>query len=668
MQIKNKTVHPAIRLVLAGLFLLSGSASAQMGICAYSGEDGIPIASPCNSYSPDFSVKTVFEMRNGQLVSRSVSRTKTTVTWASNNITRTTRYDYADKSKHIVTDTIMPVVTKTVAGMVQTTTTRFGNPMAKPLVTRETGVLIADSVNLSDDFGSKTARYRFSDNTETVVTTNRTKTTVTWAPDNITRTTRYDYADKSTHIVTELIEPTVTVTWAPDNITKTTVTVFGNGKTTRSVMVVQPTEPPVQYAEAVYPNTWASGNGGVVTAPSVSARQKVYGNGVIEVLETGTSWQPFLQATLSSRGISDPNSFVQSITSIYDLRWGTPDPAGPTRASEFRNAGQGLTLQNYTTIAGYRIDGVCRVGGGLYVCGGPSYKRPTDDVLDAWDKGWTGKGTKILVIDSFGKNIHAPRSNDSHGIYVSLLARNVSIGSEILTLDWTFSGNVSNAFGGAVTAGTLAAINMSFDISDDTTSARSYAREVVGYVSSDANFFITGIAKSDAVLVKAAGNDNKSISNRGSRTALSYELIYDASAFPKTLIVGALDKDGSVNAKANKASYSNTPGSNSKFQNRFVMANGTSPFAKEFGWGISWGNNYNDGAGQGTSYAAPRVAGYIGILRHKFPNLNAEKSSSIILDTARTDTLWCHPKCQASIVGRGEASLSRALAPVGRLR
>jgi hypothetical protein len=41
---------------------------------------------------------------------------------------------------------------------------------------------------------------------------------------------------------------------------------------------------------------------------------------------------------------------------------------------------------------------------------------------------------------------------------------------------------------------------------------------------------------------------------------------------------------------------------------------------------------------------------------------------NIILDTARTDTLSCYPSCDTAIYGKGEASLSRALAPVGRLR
>jgi subtilisin family serine protease len=71
---------------------------------------------------------------------------------------------------------------------------------------------------------------------------------------------------------------------------------------------------------------------------------------------------------------------------------------------------------------------------------------------------------------------------------------------------------------------------------------------------------------------------------------------------------------------------------------------------------------------QGTSFAAPRVAGYAAILRQKFPNLDAINVSSIMLDTARYDTLNCNPNCDQNIYGAGAASLSRALAPVGSLR
>ena len=551
-------------------------------------------------------------------------------------------------------------MTVTVSGMVQTTTTKFGNPAAKPVIKTETGVLIADSVSLSGDLSMKTARYRFKDGSETVVNTNRTKTTVTWGKDNITKTTRYDYADKSTHSLSETVEPTITVTWANNNITKTTVKVFGNGERHFSVENVQPIESTVQYSDAIYPSTWASGNGGVVTPPDVSDRLKVYGNGHIEVLENGSSSLPFLQSTLSVRNISDPNSFVKTNTSLYDLTWGKPSSVGPTIATTFRNAGAGLKTRPFN-IAGYRI-GVCYSG----VCEGPTIKRPTDDVLDAWDKGWTGKGSKILIIDDFGSNNGFKSTKGFHGIYTSALAGYIAIESEILTFDWSFRGQVQEAFGSSFTQGSLAAINMSFDYVDDSSNVRNIAKDLVTSVFATPNYLINNPAiwMSDAVLIKAAGNDNKTLTNRGGGTALTVALIENNVTDSKTIIVGALDKDGSVQNKAAKASYSNTPGSDTKFQNRFVMANGTSPFLNEF----YYDNYYDKGNGQGTSYAAPRLAGYIGILRHKFPNLNAEKSASIILDTARTDTLWCHPNCQSSVVGRGEASLSRALAPVGKLR
>jgi subtilisin family serine protease len=124
------------------------------------------------------------------------------------------------------------------------------------------------------------------------------------------------------------------------------------------------------------------------------------------------------------------------------------------------------------------------------------------------------------------------------------------------------------------------------------------------------------------------------------------------------------------------ASYSNYAGNDADVQSRFLVASGGTPFAS--GWVAVNGvpisgttidpNTGETLSGAGTSYAAPRVAGYVAILRSKFPNLNAEKSASIMLDTARYDTLSCNPNCNPAIYGKGEASLSRALAPVGRLR
>ena len=123
----------------------------------------------------------------------------------------------------------------------------------------------------------------------------------------------------------------------------------------------------------------------------------------------------------------------------------------------------------------------------------------------------------------------------------------------------------------------------------------------------------------------------------------------------------------SLSAPAEIASYSNTAGIDPDVSSRFLMASGTTPFHS--GQVAIGGNSVNQG--DGTSFAAPRVAGYVAIVRSKFPNVNASQTASIMLDTARYDTLACSKSatgCDKAIYGKGEASLSRALAPVGKLR
>jgi subtilisin family serine protease len=132
----------------------------------------------------------------------------------------------------------------------------------------------------------------------------------------------------------------------------------------------------------------------------------------------------------------------------------------------------------------------------------------------------------------------------------------------------------------------------------------------------------------------------------------------------RVLPVGALDKNGTVASKATIATYSNYAGANTAISDRFVTAYGNMPWTT----GSVKINGSNFGVEQGTSFAAPLVAGYAAVIGQKFPNLDAVKISSIILDTARYDTLSCNPNCDVTLYGKGEASLSRALAPVGRLR
>jgi subtilisin family serine protease len=152
----------------------------------------------------------------------------------------------------------------------------------------------------------------------------------------------------------------------------------------------------------------------------------------------------------------------------------------------------------------------------------------------------------------------------------------------------------------------------------------------------------------DAVFVKAAGNSGCSVSSTAC-DPLNAVLFNSPNFKEKSIIVGALTQPGGT-----IASYSNRAGS---YADRFVVADGR-------------GVLRTDGTYlQGTSFAAPRVSGYIAILRQKFPNLIAEQAAAIILDTAQWNSVWgAKDQNTQAIYGRGEANVNRALAPVGLLR
>ena len=62
----------------------------------------------------------------------------------------------------------------------------------------------------------------------------------------------------------------------------------------------------------------------------------------------------------------------------------------------------------------------------------------------------------------------------------------------------------------------------------------------------------------------------------------------------------------------------------------------------------------------GTSFAAPVISGYAAVLGSKFTTATPTQITNQLLSTARQDTISGY---KASLHGRGEASLSRALAP-----
>lgn len=151
----------------------------------------------------------------------------------------------------------------------------------------------------------------------------------------------------------------------------------------------------------------------------------------------------------------------------------------------------------------------------------------------------------------------------------------------------------------------------------------------------------------DAVFVKAAGNSICRISDTNCDDWNA--VFHNATNYKsKTLIVGALTADGGTIAP-----YSNVAGS---FSDRFVVADGR---------GLLKADGTFD---EGTSFAAPRVSGYVAILRQKYPNLTAEDAAAIILSTAKWNTAWgVKNAANQAIYGQGEADLDHALAAIGSL-
>jgi hypothetical protein len=386
---------------------------------------------------------------------------------------------------------------------------------------------------------------------------------------------------------------------------------------------------------------------------------------------------PFNQSSLSAQSITDPSAVVRSSTTDYNLTWGTPDKNGPAYAGLFPNSSN--TLSSALIYAGITVTGQTTTG--------PTLLQPSADVLLAWNNGWTGKGSNILIIDSYANKAGCTNSNgDCHGVVTMMATDLIAPGATKFGLDYAFGTNFTGTafdMGGVnlTSSKSINVINQSWSyiyLANDwncnngcgiAPSDAVYNAGIANKSTEHSNlikFFsgVTSVANisniSNAVITQAAGNDK--LDSKYTLTVLA--LSENSNVQQRLLVVGALDKNGTTSNKATIASYSNYAGSNVAISDRFVTANGTMPWSA----GSVKINGSNFGVRSGTSYAAPLVAGYAAILMHKFPNLDAVKTSSIILDTARYDTLTCHPNCDPTIYGKGEASLSRALAPVGRLR
>ncbi len=454
------------------------------------------------------------------------------------------------------------------------------------------------------------------------------------------------------------------------------------------------------------------------------------GGGGTPMPAPGTATPSLPSTPVNTTSTADPNAAVTTATQSIDLRWGIP--AVSTALSNTDNVtaqfsttqtavamvtsyGYKYPLQTVDTVLSFSspMDKSTSLLQGVWI---------TQDVKSAWAQGWTGKGVKIGIIDDFTANqtsefISIPIATScessttatgtltmcssartavfkrTHGDQVAMIAggaSNTLLGAYVDTGGYSFAKEVgryavvgdlnislsSPQYGVAKDATVMRSDFLTYQSSTDglfsvlknwgtgtdATSQKYRELKVVNLslggtstnpVINKSTYaqqlaFANATTTPDAVFVKAAGNSSCVASQSNCDPMNS--VFYNSPQFKsKSLLVGALTQsNGTI------ASYSNTAGS---YADRFVVADGR-------------GIRESDGTyAQGTSFAAPRVSGYAAILRQKFPNLNAASTTNVILDTASWNTAWgAKSATTQAIYGQGEASLSRALAPVGMLR
>ena len=250
------------------------------------------------------------------------------------------------------------------------------------------------------------------------------------------------------------------------------------------------------------------------------------------------------------------------------------------------------------------------------------------EVGAAWSQGYLGQGIRINMIDDFGTNCDRALGR-CHGAWTTWQAQSVAPRAAVVTHE-SVTGVV-----GLVTS-TLNVFNLSYGLYNSPTSFPT-EMALLGYAQ-------TG----SAVIVKSAGNSSIPVGATvpsGEFRGRVDNLAVSLAGQPSAILVGALAKNGTPANPASMASYSNVAGTSPVVQRNFLV--------------VGVDSNALGGLA-GTSFAAPIVSGYAAIVGSKFTTANATAVANQLLNTARTDTVTSY---NPAIYGRGEASLTRALAP-----
>ena len=261
----------------------------------------------------------------------------------------------------------------------------------------------------------------------------------------------------------------------------------------------------------------------------------------------------------------------------------------------------------------------------------------SSELGDAWRRGFKGQGVTITVVDDFSSNEYLQGNMSGvpqilrHGGWTLKEAGLIAPSATMKTQDFNSSSSV-RLFGG------LNVLNLSYGM----YTVAGYKANQISW-SGEEKSIISYASKGSAIISKAAGNDSVAIGAANSDGDVDY-LNLALKGGKSAIFVGALSSNGTVANRATLAWYSNVAGAEAAVQKQFLVV------------GVA-----GDQTGlYGTSFAAPIVAGYGALLGSKFTRATSTQIVNQLLNTARKDTISNY---SAAVYGRGEASLTRALAP-----
>lgn len=260
------------------------------------------------------------------------------------------------------------------------------------------------------------------------------------------------------------------------------------------------------------------------------------------------------------------------------------------------------------------------------------------EIVNAWNDGYRGQRATITVVDDFTSSrrisgdLGTGKKPLRHGEWARLKGSMLAPSSSLASHDFSSQQKVKLSRTG------LNVANLSYGMF-----ARSGTK--LGRISWSAQetSLINYAKRGSAVIAKAAGNDAVAVGSAtrsGNTDYLNVALV----GTPSAIFVGALDRNGTKKQKARLSGYSNFAGKNKTVQGQFLSVGVRGDLSNLYG----------------TSFAAPVVSGYAAVLGSKFKSATPSQISRRLLDTARTDTIHNY---KASVHGRGQASILRALAP-----